>query len=166
MTDTIDVQQGTQGFSIKDSGERQEFSTGSVRDTREGKGRFDLISPIGLERLARHYENGAKKYGDRNWEKGQPVSRFMDSALRHLNRFRLGCRDEDHLIAAVWNLLAIVHVEHQVARGLLPGDLLDWPQPYEPELKRFIERHAFVLPSTADRARPDGSKLEFEDGRF
>lgn len=30
-------------MEIKDSGERREFSTGSVRDLSEGKGRFDLM---------------------------------------------------------------------------------------------------------------------------
>ncbi len=69
--------------SVKDSGERREFSTGSVRDVRKGKGRFDLIPPCALLLLAQHYENGAVKYGDRNWEKGQPLSSYVDSMLRH-----------------------------------------------------------------------------------
>lgn len=110
---------------VNDSGAREAFNTGSVRDTREGKGRFDLISPIALERLAKHYENGAKKYGDRNWEKGQPVSRFMDSALRHLNKHNAGMRDEDHLSAAVWNIMGIMHVMEMIERGNLPKELDD-----------------------------------------
>lgn len=112
---------------VKDSGKRQEFNTGSVRDTQEGKGRFDLISPISLKRLARHYENGARKYGDRNWEKGQPLSRYIDSALRHINAFKEGNRDEDHVIAAGWNLLALAHTEEMIRRGLLPKELNDLP---------------------------------------
>ena len=56
--------------TVMDSGERQEFSTGSVRDTRKGKGRFDLLPPKAIRRLAVHFESGAIKYGDRNWEKG------------------------------------------------------------------------------------------------
>ncbi|MEM7311340.1 MAG: dATP/dGTP diphosphohydrolase domain-containing protein [Planctomycetota bacterium] len=114
-------------FVIKDSGQREEFDTGSVRDTREGKGRFDLISPFALERLAQWYEMGATKYGERNWEKGQPVSRFMDSALRHLNRHMQGHRDEDHLSAALWNVAAIIHIEAVAGRGLLPAELFDLP---------------------------------------
>ena len=38
-------------FELKDSGKREEFTTGSRRDTREGKGRYDLISPIALTRV-------------------------------------------------------------------------------------------------------------------
>ena len=55
---------------LKDSGERTEFPSGAVRDMHEGKGRFDLLPMCVLMRLARHYEAGAKKYSDRNWEKG------------------------------------------------------------------------------------------------
>lgn len=110
---------------VKDSGERQEFNTGSVRDTRDGKGRFDLITPIGLKRLAVHYENGARKYGDRNWEKGQPVSRYLDSAIRHLYAYLAGARDEDHLAAVAWNALAAIHTEQRVRDGALPKELDD-----------------------------------------
>ena len=97
--------------AVKDSGAREEFPTGSVRDTQEGKGRFDLIDPHAMLRLARHYENGAKKYGDRNWEKGQPSSRYLSSAIRHLFKYLAGMRDEDHLAAAAWNVFAILHNE-------------------------------------------------------
>ena len=112
---------------VKDSGKRQSFKTGSVRDTREGKGRFDLITPIGLMRLAKHYENGAIKYGDRNWEKGQPMSRYLDSAIRHIYKHLEGHRDEDHLSAGVWNLLCVIHTEEMIERGLLPKELNDLP---------------------------------------
>jgi hypothetical protein len=111
--------------TVNDSGERQDFGTGSVRDTREGKGRFDLITPIGLKRLAQHYENGAKKYGDRNWEKGQPVSRYLDSAIRHLYAFLDGDRSEDHMAAVAWNALGAIHTEEKVKQGHLPEELND-----------------------------------------
>lgn len=110
-------------FTVRDSGKRQEFTTGSVRDLPDGKGRFDLISPIALRRLAQHFESGAKKYGDRNWEKGQPLSRYIDSALRHINNYMEGDRAEDHLIAAVWNLMAFVHTQELVLNGELPNEL-------------------------------------------
>jgi hypothetical protein len=115
--------------AVKDSGVREQFDTGSVRDTRDGKGRYDLISPVFLRRLARHYENGAKKYGDRNWEKGQPVSRYLDSAIRHLYCYLEGMRDEDHLAAAAWNAAAAIHTEEKVKAGQLPKELNDMPEP-------------------------------------
>ena len=112
---------------VKDSGERQEFSTGSVRDTQTGKGRYDLISPFVEERDAKHMENGARKYNPRNWERGQPVSRYIDSAKRHINKFQQGLKDEDHLAAARWNLACIMHTLEMIERGLLPKELDDLP---------------------------------------
>jgi len=63
--------------------------------------------------LARHYENGSRKYGDRNWEKGIPCHSFADSALRHLFKYMDGQTDEDHLIAAIWNLCGLAWTEEK-----------------------------------------------------
>lgn len=112
-------------FRVQDSGKREAFSTGSIRDTREGKGRFDLISPIALRRLALIYEQGAVKYGDRNWEKGQQLGRYLDSAIRHMNCWLLGDRKEDHLMQAAWNCFAYVHTEQRIREGRLPIELDD-----------------------------------------
>jgi len=98
-------------FVLKDSGKREQYKSGAVRDVREGKGRFDLISPFALMRLARVYEKGSKKYKDRNWEKGFPYSRVLDSAIRHIVQFMMGYEDEDHLAQAAWNLFAIMHFQ-------------------------------------------------------
>lgn len=80
-----------------------------------------------MERLARHLELGAAKYGDRNWEKGQPLSRYVDSALRHLNKRLRGMVDEDHASATAWNLMAFIHTEHMIRIGKLPKELDDLP---------------------------------------
>lgn len=111
--------------SVKDSGERQIFDTGSKRDTQQGKGRPDLIPVIALKRLAKHYENGAVKYGDRNWEKGQPLSRYYASAQRHLWDWFSGDYSEDHLSAVVWNVFCIIHHIEYIRAGNLPSDLDD-----------------------------------------
>lgn len=110
-------------YHIGKSEYQEHFDTGSVRDSRAGKGRFDLISPIALQRLAHVYEKGAIHYGDRNWEKGQPLGRYLDSALRHINDFRLGEREEDHLAQAAWNLFAYIHTETLINEGELPEEL-------------------------------------------
>ncbi len=116
---------GTEYDSVKDSGERREFSTGSVRDVRSGKGRFDLVSPIAHKRLAKHYENGSNKYGDWNWSKGQNLSSYMDSLERHANAYKEGLRDEDNLAAIAWNAFAMMHTEEMIKRGRLPKELDD-----------------------------------------
>lgn len=117
----------TEFGAVVDSGERHEFPTGSRRDTRKGKGRFDLLSPFVTMRDAKHMEHGSTKYGDRNWEKGQPLSVYFDSALRHLNKYLAGERDEDHLAAARWNIACMIHTEEMIVRGILPKELADLP---------------------------------------
>lgn len=94
------------------SSERIEYNDGgAVREPSVGKGRYDLISPFGLDRLAHWYEAGSRKYPVRNWEKGISYTRCIDSALRHINKFRMGLTDEDHLAAAAWNLFSIMHYQ-------------------------------------------------------
>lgn len=110
-------------FTVKDSGKRESFATGAVRDTEDGKPRIDLILkwlPIeALERIARHYEAGAAKYGPDNWKQGIPESRCLSSALRHLYQYSRGERDEDHLAATAFNVLAILYFQ---AKGLQGGE--------------------------------------------
>lgn len=107
--------------TIKDSGERTQFESGAVRDMHEGKGRMDLLPMCVLLRLARHYEAGSLKYGDRNWEKGIPCHSYADSALRHICKYMDGWTDEDHLIAAIWNLCGLAWTEEK------RPDLMDIP---------------------------------------
>ena len=108
-------------MEIKDSGERTQFSSGAVRDMHEGKGRCDLLPMCVLLRLSKHYENGAKKYTERNWEKGIESHSYADSALRHIFKYMDGQKDEDHLIAAIWNLCGLAWNEEK------RPDLIDIP---------------------------------------
>ena len=98
-------------MAILDSGTRREFPTGSVRDMSEGKGRFDLAPWVAIWEVAKHCENGAKKYGEHNVDKGIPVHSFIDSAFRHLVKYVDGWTDEPHLIAAAWNILWAIQTE-------------------------------------------------------
>lgn len=108
-------------MKILDSGDRTQFDTGAVRDMHEGKGRFDLLPMCVIKRLAKHYENGCLKYGERNWEKGIPAHSFADSAFRHLVNYLDGEKNEDHLIAAIWNLCGLAWTEEK------SPDLMDIP---------------------------------------
>ena len=122
---------------VQDSGARQNFSTGSVRDTNEGKPRFDLISPIAEYRIAMHFANGAKKYGDDNWTKGQPLRRYIESAKRHIFKLQMGCTDEDHEAAAIWNLMAFMHTKMMIKSGTLPEELDNMPI-YSDEVRKLV----------------------------
>lgn len=90
---------------IKDSGERTTFSTGAQRDMHSGKGRMDLLPWAAIIEVSKHCEAGALKYGTHNVDKGIPTSSLMDSAMRHAAKYLDGQEDEDHLLAAAWNLL-------------------------------------------------------------
>jgi len=101
-------------FVVKDSGARQQFSTGMKRDTTEGKARFDLVfdGPL-LQRLAEHLTKGAVKYEPRNWMKAatdEEYDRFRQSACRHFIQYMRGDTDEDHFAAVVFNLNGMEYV--------------------------------------------------------
>jgi hypothetical protein len=96
---------------IKDSGNRTEFSTGAVRDIHQGKGRYDLMPWDAIHELAIHCEQGAKKYEERNCEKGIPLHSLIDSAIRHLSCYLRGMKDEPHLRAAFWNIAYALYME-------------------------------------------------------
>lgn len=99
----------------------ESFKSGAVRDSSKGRGRYDLIPPALLRRVAAVSEIGAERYGDRNWEAGIPTGRLLESALRHLTAYMDEClrarnglpagSAEDHLAHAVWNLAAIMQME-------------------------------------------------------
>lgn len=112
---------------------QEQFSTGSVRDSSIGKLRYDLIPPFLLKRLAQHYTSGAEKYSERNWEKGQPLTRIYASLMRHVQAWANGQTDEDHLSAIAWNAFAIMFTEHAIEKGILPKELDDRPWHMKPE---------------------------------
>ena len=74
-----------------------------------------------LLNVAFHFEAGARKYTDRNWELGINVDVFLDSAGRHFLKYLRGDTDECHDRAVVWNLLcALWTIKHH-------PDLIDVP---------------------------------------
>jgi hypothetical protein len=110
---------------VKSSGEEERFAGGAVRDVSADKPRPDLISPFFEERLGNWLMLGAKRYDERNWEKGLPAQRCYASLKRHLMQWAQGLRDEDHLAAVACNLMFIIHFEEMIKRGLLPKELAD-----------------------------------------
>ena len=87
----------------------RKFTSGAVRSSDADQYRYDLITPVGLARLAATYHEGAKKYGSYNWEKGMPAHDLINHALKHLFDFLSGDQSEDHLSHAAWNCLAAIH---------------------------------------------------------
>jgi hypothetical protein len=101
-------------FSIQDSGERQEFDSGMVRDTAEGKVDYTLVfdGPL-VDRYAAHLTKGAEKYAVRNWMQAtgaEEMARFKVSATRHFRQWLRGEMDEDHFAATVFNMNGFEYV--------------------------------------------------------
>ncbi len=107
---------------IKDSGARQEFSTGAVRDAATGRGRLDLVPMMAVWLISRIYEDGAIKYAPNNWMKGIPVRNYVKSAMNHLTKYMEGMRDEPHLTMAGWNILGAIWTASMVKMGKFPAE--------------------------------------------
>jgi len=102
-----------------------------------------LISPFHQVAFSKADELGkvtVKIAGERNWEKGLLLSRFLDSTLRHLFQFMAGERSEDHLAAAAWNILGYITTESRIVLGVLPRSFYDVPwEPSDPDLRNEKE---------------------------
>lgn len=136
---------------MHDSGKRQAFWTGAVRDTAEGKARPDLCSPFAEERRGTWMALGARKYSERNWEKGMPLSRFLASLCRHVMKLKQGDRSEDHAAAICFNAEAIMHGEEMIRRGLWPKEFDDLPtyeKPADPTDPNAATMHLPLIETT------------------
>lgn len=124
-------------FQVKDSGTREQFSGGMVRDTTQGKSRPDLIrdGPM-YQRWINHLTAGAVKYEARNWMKAagqQEYERFLESADRHFHIWitwmltGVNVEDpanpsdkplvEDHAAACFFNINGSEFVKKQLSGG-------------------------------------------------
>jgi hypothetical protein len=100
------------------------FDTGAVRSNDCDDVRYDLISPIGLEEVARTCHEGACKYSPMNWERGLDISSLLNHAIRHIYLYLSGDRSESHLGHAAWNVMAAIHSEKlwpELNKGKLRG---------------------------------------------
>lgn len=73
--------------------------------------------------VAKHFEEGAKKYGEYNWQKGIPTHCYIDSAVRHYLKYLRGDTDEPHDRAFVWNILCCI-----------------WTCKHKPELNDYVKQ--------------------------
>jgi len=126
-------------FVTKDSGKRAQFDSGFVRDTAEGKPRYDLIPEELLKRLAELYARGAEKYDADNWRKAnseEEYKRFKASAWRHFVDWSAGWNtEEDHAVAVIFNIMSYEwHTRHKL-------DSKSFPQVGRNENKNKKQKH-------------------------
>ena len=82
---------------------RSAIRTFVSNDHKEWKDIFTTIIEV-----SKQYEDGCKKYGERNWEKGIPVHCYIDSGVRHYLKYLRGDTDEPHDRAFVWNMIGAI----------------------------------------------------------
>ena len=93
---------------VKKTGEARQFDTGAQRDSGEGKSRMSLVPHKALNDVMQRYLAGAEAYGENNWKLGMKNSVLYDSTMRHLMAFWTGDESEDHLGAALWNIMGLI----------------------------------------------------------
>ena len=112
------------GFVVKDSGQRQSFESGMMRDVATGKLHIwrVFLGPM-LRRWARHVTLGAEKYPDvspgvPNWTLAtgtEELQRYRDSAARHFEQWMQGETDEDHAAAVIFNINGAEYVKERLS---------------------------------------------------
>lgn len=106
-----------------------EHNTGALRESKEGRGRPDLLLsgfPRALMALSKHMDCPLGR--DRNWEKGLPESSLICSQFRHLLAYTSGVSEdapEYNLVANVWNAMVLLEEYLRVQDGAMGGDVLD-----------------------------------------
>lgn len=93
---------------LKQTGNPRQFETGAQRDSGEGKLRMSLVPHKALESVMERYLQGAETYNEHNWKLGMKHSVLYDSAMRHLMADWTGDNSEDHLGAALWNIMGMI----------------------------------------------------------
>lgn len=107
-------------------------------DALTSSGVYHDIPTMVLE-VSKHFEEGAEKYGENNWQKGLPVKCYINSGVRHYLKHLRGDKDEFHDRAFCWNIMcAIWTCKHRpelndYAHGKLGFDPDDFIGEYEEE---------------------------------
>ena len=93
---------------LKQTGNPRQFDTGAQRDNADGKLRMSLVPHKALNDVMKRYLQGAETYSENNWKLGMKHSVLYDSAMRHLMQDFSGDDSEDHLGAALWNIMGMI----------------------------------------------------------
>lgn len=145
-------------FVVKDSGKREEFESGMVRDTADDKTDFSLpLNGPMFERWAAHLTKGAQKYpdtkpGSPNWMLASgdaELVRFKKSAVRHFLQWYRGQTDEDHASAVFFNINGAEYVKGKL-------DQKDYKEPVSKHCVHLPERNLLGAAPAPARTRPFG----------
>lgn len=84
----------------------------SLEDGDNDKNNAEIILEV-----SKHFEEGAKKYGENNWQKGLPINCYIDSAVRHYLKWLRGDKDEPHDRAFLWNIICCIWTVKHIKAG-------------------------------------------------
>lgn len=101
-------------FVTKDTGARQVYESGMMREPDADKPKPDLAfeGPM-FDRWVGLLTRGAAKYEDNNWMKAcgtAEYNRFRRSAVRHFMQWLRGDTDEDHAAAVFFNINGVEYI--------------------------------------------------------
>lgn len=108
------------------------FDSGAVRDTAVKKPMLQLISPhlpfcLGEWLRFACQDRKPEPYPSRNWEKGMPFSETVGSLERHIQKFKMGSTEEDHLAAMAFGCMALIHYREEIKAGRMDPSIDDMP---------------------------------------
>ncbi len=92
------------------------IALGKFAELHWGDGKTMLLE------VSMHFEDGAAKYGENNWQKGLPVRCYINSGVRHCIKWLRGDDDEPHDRAFCWNIMCAI-----------------WTCKHKPELNDYAE---------------------------
>ena len=103
--------------------------TGDQMHLQIALGQFDGYPtwPDVFLEVSKHFEEGAEKYGENNWQKGLPVKCYINSAVRHYLKWLRGDKDEHHDRAFCWNVICAI-----------------WTCKHKPELNDYATKECHV----------------------
>ena len=109
-------QMKTSSTSYPSSNTTQPSKSSLGRKDDGGKERFDLLPVYPLFKLAEVYTIGARKYADRNWEKGIPYGRVFAALMRHAWKWWRGEQNDPvdgqhHLSSVAWCAMTLMEYE-------------------------------------------------------
>lgn len=101
------------------------FSTGAKRDLAGKEDYIETTSWLAMKRYAEYMTSKQSIYGRGNWKKGIPIESYEESLMRHLQKYLANKYDgasfesnEDHLSAAWFNLVGIIHEQEKLKQKI------------------------------------------------
>jgi len=94
--------------------------------------------------LVIHYQKIVEICGIDNWKEGIPTSSFIPSAMVHFIQYVSGMTDEDHSIAAIWNLVGAFWNEDQTLLEKI--ETTNTTNTEKPETEEDEEDFNFTIP--------------------